>query len=102
MTANLGALYSLNNHPLSAALAMLVLNIGGKYVDFGFTSRQETWLSQLISREIFIFAVVFVATKDMLMAVVITMLVTIFACFVMNENSRFCPFPKGGLAKNKV
>lgn len=94
MKGKLGVLTALNNHPLSAAFAMLILNIGGKYVDYGFTQRQEQWLMKLITREVFVLAVVFVATKDLILSIGITLLVTIFACYIMNENSRFCPIPR--------
>ena len=79
---------------------MLVLNIGGKYVDFGLTKGQEQWIIKIITREIFILAIVFVATKDLLLSIGITLLITILACYVLNEESRLCPFTNATKGKN--
>ena len=94
MIADPGALAIINSHPISGALAMLILNIGGKYVDFGLTKGQEEWIMKLVTREVFVLAVVFVATKDLLLSILITLVVTILACYVLNEESRLCPFAK--------
>ena len=91
MSAKLtGLLGFLNEHPLTSAMAMLILNIGGKYVDFGLTDVQEAWIGRFVTREIFILAVVFVATKDLLTSVLVTLVVTILMCYLLNDRSYLC------------
>ena len=83
----------LNNSPLLAGLAMLMLNIGSKYVELGLSKTQEQALRNGIARELLIFAMVFMATKDIVLSTIMTASFIILSDFVLNENSRFCIIP---------
>ena len=48
----------LNESKLLAGLAMLLLNIGSKYIEFDFTKTQEEWIKYNIGRELFIFTII--------------------------------------------
>lgn len=83
----------LNNSPLLAGLAMLMLNIGSKYVELGLSKTQEQALRNGIARELLIFAMVFMATKDIVLSTIMTASFIILSDFILNENSRFCIIP---------
>lgn len=83
----------LNNSPLLAGLAMLMLNIGSKYVELGLSKTQEQALRNGIARELLIFAMVFMATKDIILSTIMTASFIILSEYILNEDSRFCIIP---------
>ena len=54
---------SINNSPYLAGITMILLNIGSKYVEFGFTKTQEQALRNGLARELILFSMLFMATK---------------------------------------
>lgn len=87
------ALGMLNNSPFMAGLAMLMLNIGSKYVEIGLSKTQEQALRNGIARELLIFAMVFMATKNIVLSTIMTASFIILSDFILNENSRLCIIP---------
>ena len=83
----------INTSPLLAGIAMIILNIGSKYVEFGFSLNQESALKSTITREIIIFVMVFVATKDIVLSIILTASFVILSQYIFNEKSRFCIMP---------
>lgn len=83
----------LNNSPLLAGLTMLMLNIGSKYVELGFSKTQEDALRAGLAREMLIFSMVFMATKDVVISVLMTAAFFVLSDFAFNEKSRFCIIP---------
>ncbi len=84
---------SLNNSKLLMGLAMLLLNVGTKYIEIGLSRTQEQALRNALGRELLIFAVVFTATRDIITAVLMTAAFVVLSSFLLNENSRFCVAP---------
>ena len=80
----------MNNSPLLAGLAMLMLNIGSKYIEIGLTKTQEQALRNSIARELLIFAMVFMGTKDIVLSIIMTAAFIILSDYIFNERSRFC------------
>ena len=84
----------MNNSPLLAGLAMLMLNIGSKYIEIGLTKTQEQALRNSIARELLIFAMVFMGTKDIVLSIIMTAAFIILSDYIFNERSRFCIIPR--------
>jgi hypothetical protein len=72
---------------------MILLNIGSKYVDFKFTKAQEQMLRNGIAREILIFTIVFMGTRDIVYAITLTASFIILSEYVFNEKSSYCLVP---------
>jgi len=83
----------INTSPLLAGIAMIILNLGSKYVEFGFSQNQESALKSTITREILIFVMVFTATKDIFLSIILTASFVILSEYIFNEKSRFCIIP---------
>lgn len=81
---------NINHSPLLAGIAIIILNVGSKYVELGFSKTQEKALKASITREILIFAMVFVATKDMVLSIMMTASFIILSNHLFNEQSKFC------------
>ena len=80
----------INESKFFIGLSMILLNIGSKYVDFKFTKSQEQLLRNGIAREILIFTIVFMGTRDILYAILLTAAFVILSEHVFNEKSRYC------------
>jgi hypothetical protein len=72
---------------------MILLNVGSKYVDFKFTKAQEQLLRNGIAREIVIFTIVFMGTRDIMYAIILTAAFIILSEHVFNEKSEYCLIP---------
>ena len=83
----------INESKFMIGLAMILLNIGTKYVDFKFTKGQEMMLRKNVAREIIIFAIVFLGTRDITYAILLTAAFVILTDYVFNEKSKYCLVP---------
>ena len=84
----------INESKFVIGIAMILLNIGSKYVDFKFTKTQEQLLRNGIAREILIFTIVFMGTRDILYAILLTAAFVILSQHVFNDTSKYCLVPK--------
>ena len=84
---------SLNNSKLLAGIVMLLMNIGGKYIDIKLSKSQETFIRGTFIREVFIFAVVWMGTRDIVTSIVLTAAFMILANYLFNEKSSMCIMP---------
>lgn len=83
----------LNTSPLLAGLAMLMLNIGSKYVEVGFSKSQEQALRAGLAREMLIFAMVYMGTKDIVLSIIMTASFIVLSDHFFNEESSLCVCP---------
>jgi hypothetical protein len=92
---NINATYlkHINESKFVIGIAMILLNIGSKYVDFKFTKSQEQLLRDGIAREILIFTIVFMGTRDIMCAILLTAAFIILSEHVFNEKSEYCIVP---------
>ena len=90
---NQGYLKHINESKLVVGIAMILLNIGSKYVDFKFSKSQEQLLRNSIAREILIFTIVFMGTRDIMHAILLTAAFIILSEYVFNEKSKYCLVP---------
>ena len=80
----------INESKILIGIAMILLNIGSKYVDFKFTKTQEQMLRNGIAREILIFTIVFMGTRDILYAILLTAAFIVLSDYIFNEKSEYC------------
>ena len=87
-------IYSLNNSKFFAGFIMLIMNIGSKYVTIELSSSQESYLKYTLGRQLLIFAILWMGTRDIVIALVLTCIFIIFADYLFNENSKYCLLPE--------
>ena len=85
---------SLNNSKIFSGLIMIMMNLGSKYISMELNETQEDFLSQKTIRRIIIFAVFFVATRDILISVILTIVFILFIGSLFNDTSKFCIIKK--------
>jgi hypothetical protein len=81
---------SLNKSTYFAGLVMITLNIGSRYVDLNLGESVEMFIKQNITREILIFAIFWMGTRDILTATILTSAFIIVTQFLMNSDSSMC------------
>ena len=69
---------------------MLLLNLGGRFLSLEISKEQEKILSMPVVRRFFLFAILFVATRNVLIAGGLAILVILCIGYLFNENSDLC------------
>jgi len=80
---------TLNQSKYFAGIMMIILNLGSKYITLELSETQDELLKNKIIRRFLVFTVVFVATRDVLVSLIITGVFVILVGGLFNENSRF-------------
>jgi hypothetical protein len=81
---------SVNSNPYFIGIMMLLLNLGGRFLSLEISKDQEKILSMPIVRRFFLFAVLFVATRNVVIAGGLAILVILCLGYLFNENSDLC------------
>ena len=84
----------LNNSKFFAGLIMILLNIGSKYITIELSKSQEEYLKNKVGRQILIFAISWMGSRDILVALALTGIFTVLTNHLFNEESRFCVIPQ--------
>jgi hypothetical protein len=95
-------LYNINESKILAAISMLLLNIGSKYIELNISDSQAEYMRNEIGREILIFAMVFVGTKDILLSILVTLAFIALANTVFHEESNYCILPEKYKKINRI
>ena len=88
------AVFTLNNSKIFAGIIMLLMNIGSRYIQVKFSKSQEAFMRNHVVREVLIFAVCWMATRDLYLSIVLTTGFYILSEHVFNEDSKFCVLPE--------
>tara|TARA_B100001989_G_C24366271_1_gene377093 strand:- start:291 stop:734 length:444 start_codon:yes stop_codon:yes gene_type:complete len=83
----------LNNSKFFAGLVMIMLNIGSKYVTIELSKSQEAYLKNSVGRQILIFAISWMGSRDILIALALTAIFTVLTDHLFNEESPMCVIP---------
>lgn len=78
---------SINTNPYFIGLMMLLLNLGGRFLGMEISKGQEKFFQHSLVRKFFIFTVLFVATRNILVAMFLTIIVLLLLAYLFNENS---------------
>jgi len=91
VNAQIGAL---NQSKYFAGLMIITINIASKFVNFNISRTMESYLRFTFSRDILIFAIMWMGTRDIYVAGCMTVLFMIIMDYLLNENSMFCCLPE--------
>ena len=88
------SLKTLNNSKFFAGVVMIMLNIGSKYVTIELSKNQEQYLKNNIGRQLLIFAISWMGSRDILIALALTAIFTVLTDHLFNEQSSLCIIPQ--------
>ena len=80
----------INESKIFAGLMIITLNIVSKYVNLGLSKSMESYLKYTFSRQLLVFSIAWMGTRDIYIALFITIIFTICAEYLFNEDSVFC------------
>jgi hypothetical protein len=83
----------LNNSKFFAGIIMILLNVGGKFIPIQFSRSTEEYLKMSISKQILVFAMAWMGTRDIVTALLLTAAFTILSDHLFNEDSSLCIVP---------
>lgn len=92
----------LNNSKFFAGIVMILLNIGSKFISIQFSKSAEEYLKLNITKQILVFAMAWMGTRDIYTALVLTAVFTILSDHLFNEESRFCVVPEKYRVLDKI
>lgn len=84
----------LNNSKITAGIAMLMLNLGARYVQSDLSKAHDLVLSNEYVKKVVVFCLFFVATRDFKIAFVLTIFYIIVVDVILHDKRKFCLVPK--------
>ena len=84
---------NLNNNSFFAGMMLILLNIGSKYITIELSKSQEQYLKNSVARQLLIFAIAWMGSRDIIVALVLTGIFHILTMYLFNEKSQFCVIP---------
>ena len=83
----------LNNSKFFAGIVMILLNIGSKFISIQFSKSTEEYLKMNVTKQLLVFAMAWMGTRDIYVALVLTAVFTILSDHLFNEESPYCCVP---------
>ena len=81
---------AINNSKMFAGLIIITLNIASKFVTIKLSKTMESYLKFTFSRDILVFSIAWMGTREIYIALIITLIFKICIDYLFNENSAFC------------
>jgi hypothetical protein len=84
----------LNSSKFFAGVIMILLNVGSKFIQIQFSKSTEEYMKYSISKQILVFAMAWLGTRDIYTALGLTAVFTILSDYLLNEESCLCITPE--------
>jgi len=85
---------ALNNSKIFAGLMIITLNIVSKFVNIKLSKTMESYLKYTFSKQILVFAIAWMGTRDIYIALFITLIFVICMEYLFHEDSQFYILPE--------
>tara|TARA_B100001059_G_scaffold197050_1_gene202306 strand:+ start:222 stop:650 length:429 start_codon:yes stop_codon:yes gene_type:complete len=85
---------TLNSSKYFTGIMMLMLNIGSRFVEIKFNDSMESFVKSNIAKELLIFTMAWMGTRDIIVAFILTASFVILSEFLLNNNSNYCIISK--------
>jgi hypothetical protein len=83
----------LNNSKFFAGIVMILLNVGSKFISIQFSKSTEEYMKYTVSKQLLVFAMAWMGTRDIYTALGLTAIFTILSEHLFNEDSHLCIVP---------
>jgi len=85
---------ALNQSKIFAGVMIVIINIASKFVTFKVSKTVESYLKFTFSRHMLVFAATWLGTRDIYIALFMTVLFMLIVDVLFNEKSMFCCLPE--------
>ena len=83
----------LNGSKIFAGFMIIMLNISSRFVTIKLSKSVESYLKYTFSRQILIFTIAWMGTRDIYIALTVAIIFTIIMDVLFNEDSNYCILP---------
>jgi len=87
-------LHKINQNNIFLGLTMILMNIGSRYIEVQLSSNHKKFFSSKFGQYLFLFIIVFTATRDVLLSLMVTIIFIIVVLNLFHEESKLCILPK--------
>ena len=84
----------INTSKLFAGLVVITLNIASRFVTLRISKSMESYLKFTLSRDILVFCIVWMGSREIYIALLFTFLFTFVVDYLLNEESFLCILPE--------
>jgi hypothetical protein len=81
------SIHEINMNPYVLGVAYILLNLGGRFMVLSVSPAQEAFLQNIIFRPLLLFAIMFIGTRNLVVAFWMTIAVLVALHYLFNENS---------------
>lgn len=81
------SIHDINMNPYLLGMAYIVLNLGGRFMALSVTPAQEAFLQNIVFRPLLLFAIMFIGTRNLVVAFWLTMVIMVILHYLLNEES---------------
>jgi hypothetical protein len=81
------SIQDINMNPYLLGFAYILLNLGGRFMVLSVTPAQEAFLQNIIFRPLLLFAIMFIGTRNLVVAFWLTLVILVVLHYLLNENS---------------
>ena len=81
------SIHEINMNPYVLGFAYILLNLGGRFMSLSVTPGQEAFLQNIVFRPLLLFAIMFIGTRNLVVAFWMTLVVLVILHYLLNENS---------------
>lgn len=92
----------MNSNKYILGIMIILINIGARYIGSELTDFQHKVLNHKFVRRLLIFLVIWMGTRDIIVALILTATFIILVNGLFNENSKFCIIPKNNKTANSI
>lgn len=85
---------ALNQSKIFAGVMIVIINIASKFVTFKVSKTVESYLKFTFSRHMLVFAATWLGTRDIYVALFMTLMFMLIVDVLFNEKSMFCCLPE--------
>ena len=83
----LASIHDINMNPYMLGIAYILLNLGGRFMVMSVTPTQEAFLQNIVFRPLLLFAIMFIGTRNLVVAFWLTLIILLLLHYLLNENS---------------
>jgi hypothetical protein len=81
------SIHEINMNPYILGFAYILLNLGGRFMALSVTPAQEAFLQNIVFRPLLLFAIMFIGTRNLVVAFWLTLTILLLLHYLFNENS---------------
>jgi hypothetical protein len=81
------SIQDINMNPYLLGCAYILLNLGGRFMVLSVSPGQEAFLQNIVFRPLLLFAIMFIGTRNLVVAFWLTLVILIILHYLLNEES---------------